>query len=286
MTGPPLVSIGMPVYNEGAHLEASLDALLIQDYPCLEIIISDNGSTDDTEAICRRYALRDPRIKYHRYDVNRGITENFDYVKSAASGDYFMWAAGHDLWSPNLVSECVALLEADAAAVIAFGCSHWIDADGGPMAKSSGWSDTRGMEPVGRFFTVFWGNMHPILGVMRMAALRRVKKIHNMAGTDLIMLLEMVLQGHFVHAAAAHWYRRQFRVIETHEQRMARYRSSEFGLSRSMIDRLFPLMRLPVELVALLWRADIPVSRKVFILLLLMPAMPVKYLVSRHRDAV
>lgn len=286
MTTRPLVSIGMPVYNEGAYVAASLDALLAQDYENLEIIVSDNGSTDDTEAICRRYAARDPRIKFHRYESNRGITENFDYVRAAATGDYFMWAAGHDLWSPSLVSECVALLESDATAVIAFACSHWIDADGNPMPKSSGWSDTRGMEVVGRFFTVFWGNMHPILGVMRTAALRRVKKIHNMAGTDLIMLLEMALQGHFVHAAAAHWYRRQFRAVESHEQRMARYRSSEFGLSHSLIDRLFPLMRLPAELIALVWRADIPLSRKAFILLILMPTMPVKYVVSLRKVAV
>lgn len=282
----PLVSIGMPVYNEAGYLAQALDSLLAQDYPNLEIIVSDNGSTDETEAICRRYAGRDARIKYHRYDTNRGITENFDYVKAAATGDYFMWAAGHDLWSPNLISACVVLLEEDATAVIAFACSHWIDADGNPMAKSSGWSDTRGLEVVGRFFTVFWGNMHPILGVMRTAALRRVKKIHNMAGTDLIMLLEMALQGHFVHAAAAHWYRRQFRTEESHGQRMARYRSSEFGLSRTMLDRLFPLMRLPVELVSLVWRAGIPLSRKIFILLILMPTMPVKYVVSLRKAAV
>jgi glycosyltransferase involved in cell wall biosynthesis len=280
----PLVSIGMPVYNEERYVAAALDSLLAQDYPNLEVIVSDNGSTDDTEAICRRYAEHDQRVKYHRFTENRGVTENFRYVLKTASGEYFMWAAGHDLWSPNLVSECAALLDSRSDAVIAFGCSHWIDADGSPMDRFSGWSDTHGMEVVGRFFTVFWGNMHPILGLMRMAAVRRVRKIHGMAGSDLILLLEMILQGHFVHAAAAHWYRREFRGAETHVQRMQRYTSTAYGLSGFALDRVFPLLRLPVELVRLVISGAIPASRKLYILLVLLPAMPVKYLVSRRRD--
>lgn len=285
METAPLVSIGLPVHNEGRFLAASLDALLAQDYPRLEIVVSDNGSHDDTEAICRRFAQADPRIKYHRFEHNRGITENFQYVLNQARGKYFMWASGHDLWSQNLVRECVGLLEAQPAAVIAFGTGHWIGAAGEPLERFSGWSDTRGLEVVGRFFTVFWGNMHPVLGIMRREALERAKRIQGMAGTDLILLLEMACQGHFVHAPAAGWYRRDFRGVETHPQRMRRYRSREFGLSVSFLDRIFPLLRLPLELVRLVWRADIPLSRRLCILVVLLPSLPVKYLVSRRRGA-
>lgn len=280
-----LVSIGVPVYNEGRFLASSLDALLAQGYTNFEIILSDNGSTDETEEICGRYAQADPRIRYQRFDQNRGITENFRYVLNAARGKYFMWASGHDLWSANLLHECVGLLEADPSAVIAFGTGHWIDAEGAPLNKRSGWSDTRGLEMVGRFFTVFWGNMHPVLGVMRTAALRRVRAVQGMAGSDLLLLLEMICQGHFVHAPAADWYRRNFRGDETHQARMRRYQSREFGLSTSFIDRLFPLVRLPIALVRLVLRADIPVSRKIGILSILLPSLPVKYLVSLRRDA-
>lgn len=277
----PLVNIGVPVYNEGQFLSASLESMLAQDYPHLEIILSDNGSTDGTGEICRRFAQQDSRIKYHRFEQNQGVAENFRYVQSQARGKYFMWASGHDLWSSNLVSECVALLEAHPDAVIAFGASQWIDAAGQPYPKFSGWTDTRGMEVVARFFTVFWGNMHPVLGLMRVDALSRARELQSMAGADLILLLEMVLQGHFVHATAAHWSRREFRSTESHDQRIKRYQSSEFGLTKSFADRFFPLARLPVELIRVVLDAEIPWSRKYFILLILLPSIPVKYFVSR-----
>ena len=56
MSDLPLVSIGMPVCNEGRFIKESLDALVHQDYTNIELIISDNASNDDTGEICRQYA--------------------------------------------------------------------------------------------------------------------------------------------------------------------------------------------------------------------------------------
>ena len=60
-----LVSIGVPVFNGEKKLAHALDSLLEQDYSNLEIIISDNGSTDATTEICASYALKDFRVKYY-----------------------------------------------------------------------------------------------------------------------------------------------------------------------------------------------------------------------------
>jgi glycosyltransferase involved in cell wall biosynthesis len=68
---PPL-TIGLPVYNGQNYLSESLDSLLAQTYPDLELIISDNASVDGTEAICRDYAARDGRIRYVRQQANIG----------------------------------------------------------------------------------------------------------------------------------------------------------------------------------------------------------------------
>ena len=62
----PLVSIGVPIYNEERFLEESLVSLCSQDYSNLEIIISDNASIDGTSEICREFANRDPRIRHSR----------------------------------------------------------------------------------------------------------------------------------------------------------------------------------------------------------------------------
>ena len=72
----PMVSSGLPVYNGQATLAASLDSLLAQTFRDFEVIICDNASTDDTPAIAGEYAWRDPRIRYHRSDQNRGAAPN------------------------------------------------------------------------------------------------------------------------------------------------------------------------------------------------------------------
>ena len=69
----PRVSIGMPVYNGQRFLREVLDSILAQTFADFELIISDNGSTDETESICREYAARDPRVSYHPNDrTNHG----------------------------------------------------------------------------------------------------------------------------------------------------------------------------------------------------------------------
>lgn len=277
----PMVSVGMPVFNEERFLEKSLLSLSSQSYQNLEIIVSDNASTDRTEKICREFSNRDKRIRYYRFENNQGATANFKHVVDLAQGRYFMWASGHDLWSPNLISDCIQLLEGNPNAMIAFGSCTWIDESGYPMDRSSGWTDTRGMDSIGRFFSVFWGNMHPILGVMRLEALKKARFL-SCAGTDLIMLSELALMGDFVHACFTSWSRREFRADETYRERIKRYRSSQYGLSRSLFDRLFPVARLPLELIKVVLRSDISWFEKLSILAILVPSFPVKYVIGRR----
>ena len=68
----PLVSIGVPVYNGENYLRQALESITNQTYRNLEILIADNASTDGTEAICREFAARDERIRYHRHPTNLG----------------------------------------------------------------------------------------------------------------------------------------------------------------------------------------------------------------------
>jgi glycosyltransferase involved in cell wall biosynthesis len=106
MTGArtiPTVSIGMPVFNGEQSIRVALDSLLEQSYSDFELIISDNASTDGTEQICREYAARDQRISYVRQQTNLGAEANFKYVLHEASGEYFMWAACDDTYSPDFV---------------------------------------------------------------------------------------------------------------------------------------------------------------------------------------
>jgi glycosyltransferase involved in cell wall biosynthesis len=107
----PAVSIGLPVYNGERSISKAIAAVLAQSFDNFELIVSDNASTDGTEALCRAFAARDPRVRYIRQPRNLGATGNFRFVLEQARGRYYMWAAADDLRSPDFLSENVAFLE-------------------------------------------------------------------------------------------------------------------------------------------------------------------------------
>ena len=278
----PLVSIGLPVYNEARHVGAALSALRAQDYPHLEIIVCDNASTDDTLAICRRHAAEDPRIRIEAAGTNLGVTGNFRRAFELATGDYFMWASGHDLWSPGLVSECAGLLAEHPQACLAYASCDWIGPEGQPLARESGWTDTRGMAPAARFFTVLWGNMHPVLGLMRSDQLRACGPLPAIVGGDLVVLADLSLRGDFLHAARSRWSRRELRSEASYSQKVQRYASASFGVTRSRVGRAFPLLALPWELVKRVARSRLGALDKGMILATLAPSLALRYLVGRR----
>lgn len=131
----PLVTIGLTTYNRPVLLRRALENLTAQDYQNLEIVVSDNGSPgEEVPELVRGFAQRDPRVKYHRHPVNRGMAFNWNYVIGQARGKYFMHASDDDLHDPQFVSELVSLMEADPSAAVAF-CEHRaVDPDGAPQA--------------------------------------------------------------------------------------------------------------------------------------------------------
>lgn len=103
MASIPLISVGVPLYNSERTVECALDTLLSQTYTNIEIIVSDNCSTDHTAAICKYYQSKDSRIKFFQQAENLGPTKNFDFVLRQAKGEYFMWAAGDDSRSNDFI---------------------------------------------------------------------------------------------------------------------------------------------------------------------------------------
>tara|TARA_R110001599_G_scaffold215962_2_gene414229 strand:- start:6139 stop:7026 length:888 start_codon:yes stop_codon:yes gene_type:complete len=277
----PLVSIGIPIFNEAKFLRASLESLLAQTYQNIEIIISDNASTDHTSQICSEYSNKYAKIKFHRFTENQGASANFDYVLEQSKGRYFMWAAGHDLWSDNHIAQCVQTLESHPTASLAFASTQWISETGDPHPNQTGWVDTRGLDPVARYFMVFWGNMNPILGLIRREYLATIE-IKSTVGSDLLILTQLAALGDFVHADQALWSRREFRVETSYTDKLNRYKSSDYGLTTSFIDKHLPFARLPIELIKNVILSRLPTKIKTMILLMLIPALPVKYLSGRY----
>jgi glycosyltransferase involved in cell wall biosynthesis len=126
----PVVTIGMPTYNGARFIREALDSLLAQDFSDFELIVSDNASTDRTEAICREYAARDSRVRYYRVERNEGAVWNFNRVFELARGKYFMWAADDDIRAPEYLAECLRVISEDEGVAIVHTFVETIDEDG------------------------------------------------------------------------------------------------------------------------------------------------------------
>lgn len=115
----PLVSIGLPTYNRAKDLRACLTNLTSLHYKNIEIIISDNHSTDTTTEVCKEYVKKDKRIRYFRQKTNSGVKENSHFVLEKARGKYFFWASDDDIRESNYLSSLVPVLEKHPKATLA-----------------------------------------------------------------------------------------------------------------------------------------------------------------------
>jgi len=124
----PLVSIGIPTYNRSNGVYKTLTSLWAQEYPNLEIIISDNCSTDNTRELVGVVSKAHPEIKYFRQSSNIGMIKNFDFVLRKAMGKYFMWIADDDTLEAGVLRKYVAFLEEQPGYVLVSGAiKYWLD---------------------------------------------------------------------------------------------------------------------------------------------------------------
>ncbi len=100
----------------------------------------------------------------------------------------------------------------------------------------------------------------------------------------MIVLSHLVLKGDFVHAVEASWSRREFRTENSYQDKLNRYKNKDYGLASTLLDRLFPLARLPVELAKAVIHANQPLFVRLLILFLLMPSFPVRYIAGKRHN--
>jgi len=121
----PLVSVGIPTYNRASTLVKSIESVLQQTYRNIEVIISDNASTDETQSICEKFCNLDQRIIYIRQEANLGAANNFNAVLKAAKGEYFMWLGDDDWISPNYIYECMDIFTQNSDYALVAGIANY-----------------------------------------------------------------------------------------------------------------------------------------------------------------
>lgn len=128
MTRPPRVTVYLTNHNYGRFIAKAIDSVLAQTLQDFELIVIDDGSTDDSRAIIERYA-GDPRI-VAIYQHNQGLNVTNNIALRAAHGDYIMRLDADDWLDPHALQVMAAKLDADAALGLVFPDYYMVDADG------------------------------------------------------------------------------------------------------------------------------------------------------------
>ena len=102
MQTEPLISVIVPVYNVAPYLELALDSIRYQSYQNLEIILINDGSTDDSESICKDIASQDERFRYI-YQENAGASVARNRGLDLASGEYITFVDSDDWLERNAI---------------------------------------------------------------------------------------------------------------------------------------------------------------------------------------
>ncbi len=122
----PLVSIVTPSLNSAAFLEQAIESVLAQDYPDIEYLVIDGGSTDGTLEILRAHKARLTFVS----EPDRGPAEAINRGFRLARGEVFAWLSADDYYLPGAVATAVEQLAAHPAAGLVYGEADWVDAEG------------------------------------------------------------------------------------------------------------------------------------------------------------
>ena len=117
------VSIIIPIYNVAKYLPACLDSILTQTHQNLEILLIDDGSTDDSDKIADKYAKKDPRIKVI-HQTNHGQSSARNNGLSKATGDYISFIDGDDQVKPTFIADLLAPFQNQSIAISVCGIHY------------------------------------------------------------------------------------------------------------------------------------------------------------------
>jgi glycosyltransferase involved in cell wall biosynthesis len=204
-TSDSLVSIGLPVYNGGQRLEEVVWSVLAQDHSRIELVISDNASTDDTEEVCRELARADSRIVYHRQARNVGLLNNFVHAIQVAQGTFFRWIGDDDWMAPDYVSRCLESFAEDERRVLVTTRLAYTAPDGTtlPVPDYDGARMTS-PDPLVRFTEILrllnapLFQVDPLYGMVRRVPVAAIRR-RNMLREDEVFACKLALLGPWGH---------------------------------------------------------------------------------------
>lgn len=191
----PLIShstviLGVPAYNEAKFIQQTLESIQAQKHKNFAVLISDNASTDVTQAICERFASQDPRFIYFRHARNIGASSNFNFLRESTDSPFFAWVGGHDMLHPDYLRNHLEAMNANPSIGGSF--SYWEFINQSNEVLRKGYDTGIATPQVGAFLRYIWSaglavDLGPMHGVFRREYLCTLP-MHNCMACDHIML--------------------------------------------------------------------------------------------------
>jgi glycosyltransferase involved in cell wall biosynthesis len=181
-------------------LSGAIESILSQDFEDIDLIISDNCSTDNTMETCLKYQKMDKRISYYRFEENLG-GKNMTHLLARSNSPYFKWAAHDDLLEQSFISKCLEMIEQDPSIALVYPRTKVLDADSNLLGIADDHLNTAQDNPTERFRHLIWelGACHVFYGLYRT---RMIKKVHlwrnTLIGADSVALAEIALSGKII----------------------------------------------------------------------------------------
>ncbi|SFF18239.1 glycosyltransferase family 2 protein [Thermoflexibacter ruber] len=235
MNNLPLVSIGVPVYNEEKYLAETIESAINQTYRNLEIIISDNCSTDNSFEIAQKYANQDSRIRLIKQPKNIGAYENFiELYRLSQSKYFFMWLGGHDVLASNFVDKAIKKFYTNENVALVYPKSIFFSESSPNEGTADSDIHTSGLDSMKRMIKILENLNYctAIHGLFKKDVL--AKCIGNKNGIDHLILFLVAFYGHLLphDSESIGLYRRIIRKKEMKEQHLQRL--EQYGMSKNI----------------------------------------------------
>jgi glycosyltransferase involved in cell wall biosynthesis len=131
MTSAPKVTVAIPTYNRCGLLRQAVESVLSQDYTDFQVVVLDNASFEDVEAVVRSF--EDSRLTYTRNDTNIGAVRNQNRAIELNQSPYLTLLLDDDLMGPGFLKASVGFLDAHPEVAFSFTGTKYIDIDGKPL---------------------------------------------------------------------------------------------------------------------------------------------------------
>jgi glycosyltransferase involved in cell wall biosynthesis len=203
--GSPRLTVGIPIRNGERSLVRPVESALAQVRADVEVVISDNASTDGTEELCRHYMEQDPRVRYDRLPDNIGLLANFRRVVELARGTYFRWLGADDRLDPDYARRCIEALDASPEAILVTSGSRLVRADtshilGGLQAGPTSLDPIERLTELLRLLNEGYRAIDPVYSTIRRPVLQATGLIRSGGlDTDQVLAAELALRGPWLH---------------------------------------------------------------------------------------